>query len=346
MNFRIGLPRATRAGVLAGLALLLALWSGLVAGQEPGRPANVAEIAARRLRVEKGLLHTGDRWISASEAKLRRLLRRLPAVVARIERTHPALAGRVAENRAAWSRRAKASGAARAAASARAARSTSAPSSAVEPSRLGDVETVRRQVIDLIGDRQEVAVSLAAVRDLLKELPADYRRLRADGAVKDLLAATGTGDRLGPPGDYREQLAAVEALAAKVRALPEPIYLIGTKVRFGAVVNERHPATFTLGDRHDPTLVTLSTAERLGLAPGAENKPSKLRIAGQNRAAPMVTIARIEVGPVVLRNVQAHILPADLENHGNLLGRDLRRAAKVAVDLANLTMKLTMKLRE
>jgi hypothetical protein len=192
---------------------------------------------------------------------------------------------------------------------------------AVEPAHLGGVPAVRKRLIALSNDRNELLLSLLWIRSAVAGLADEYRLLAANSAVADALRELGGGNQLGPLRDYEQKLKQLEEYDKLAFVARLPLYRTGQRLRVSLIVNDQAPATFTWRDSHDPTIVTASLAEAAGIPVPATAPRLRLNLAGGRQLeVRSVAIAYLRIGRYVMRDVPAMLLPPEGEDLGSQIG--------------------------
>ena len=192
----------------------------------------------------------------------------------------------------------------------------------VEPSELAGVPQVRAMLIELINLRLRMRLWLSTVRQLHQQIMSDYQRLAADSAVAGALEALGENHRLGPlHRGYRTQLQRLERYDQLLDTDSVPLYRQSDQMRFGGIIAERIPATFTWQDSAEPTLIPATLLEAAGVAVPVDAETVELPLERHPgvKARPVV-LPSVRFGGVLLHDVPALALPPEAEDIGARIG--------------------------
>jgi hypothetical protein len=186
----------------------------------------------------------------------------------------------------------------------------------IDPVKLGAQPDVRATLIEWTNRRQRLTLAVLQIPRWHEQMLADYRQLGGDPQVSAALRALGSNQRLGPlEGGYRGLLRRLGQVESAVCTPWVPLYLQNQQARFGGILNEQVPVTFTWQESSEPTLVTASMVELAGLAP-EDGEPQSLAVGPRRLTARRIRVPTLRLGGVVLRDAPAFVLPADAEDLG------------------------------
>jgi hypothetical protein len=315
--------------------------------------------AERFLRVEKRLrtVAGGTVWLSDTERTVRRCLVGLDDLKREIIRQQQRLDARVQQNLAAWETNQR-----RIAALQRALSSSETDPSdkrrikqqiadlqaqAVAPGQLAGQADVRSGLIKLTNARHRLALRILNLRRLIPGIDDQYARLAADPDVQAAFRVLGPAHRLGPlSGSYRSDLRRLGDYESLVFTPWIPAYLQSGHIRVGAIVNERTPVTFTWRDSNDPTILTATMAEAVGLEPsGTKRQTIPITTDGGRRvSAVQATMPSLRFGQHVLRHVPCFVLAPEAEDLGAQVGLEAFSQYETRVEIEQL--RLVIRSRE
>jgi hypothetical protein len=216
-------------------------------------------------------------------------------------------------------------------------------SRAIDPTKLAAEPDVRSLLIQLMNERDRLALALIALRRLIPQIHLDYQRLSEDAQVQAALRQLGRTHRLGPlADDYEKQLRRLPDYEQLVFTPWVPVYLYGERVRVGLLVNESTPVTFTWRDSNDPLIIPDSMAEAVGIerAEGGERAVPIQLGPGRRVEARLRTVATIRLGQYLLREVPCLVLPPEAEDVGAQIGIDAWSEYDAKVELQRFRLLL------
>lgn len=216
-------------------------------------------------------------------------------------------------------------------------------SQAVEPDQLAALSDIRVRLIRFTNARQTLALKLLAIQRSVPQMEADYRRLAADLEVLAALRTLGEGHRLGPLESYLAELRRLEDYERLVFTPWLPIYVQSGQMRFGAILNEQTPITFSWHADDGSTVLTEAMLEAAGVEIPADATAVPLPM-GRNRTltARQMTVPALRFGQVVLRDVPVHVLGPEGEDVGARIGP----AAFTDYDVQEERARLRLTIRE
>jgi len=212
---------------------------------------------------------------------------------------------------------------------------------AVDPGQLVGVPDVRKRLIEFTNLRLRLARSVIDVRDLHREMTAAYARLDEDSKVTQALRLLGTDHRLGPLRQgYRDQLKRLEQYERLVSTDWLPVFRQSDHLRFGGLLNDRVPVTFTWQDSSEPTVLTFSMVEAAGLSVPEDADQVPLTLAGRRLAARRMQTPLLRFGAALLRDVPILVLPPDAEDLGARIGAEGFPGYRVEIEAERLRLTI------
>lgn len=193
---------------------------------------------------------------------------------------------------------------------------------AVEPALLAEMPAARERLIRMINLRARLSLSVHQIRRLHEAMVQAYQRLSNDPEIAALLQSLGGAHRLGPlQPSYEVELRRLNKYEALVATDWLPIYRQSGRVRFGGLLDDRVPVTFTYLESEEPTLMPGSAVEAAGLAVPADAEAVPLRLPHERRVvARRMTLPSLRFAGVWLRDVSVLVLPAEAEDLGAQIG--------------------------
>jgi hypothetical protein len=191
----------------------------------------------------------------------------------------------------------------------------------IVPEQLGGSEPLRRQLIKLTNDRNELATSLLKIQEQRQVVTERYEHLATDQQVRTALAVL-EGDTLGPLDDYhaRSFLAKLAEYERDVFTRELPLYRDNGDLRVSALIG-RTPVTFTWRESSETTMLTASVIEATGLEVPADAPRLKHRLPdGSEITVREFDVPYVRFGNHLLRSVKAYALPPEAENVGTQIG--------------------------
>jgi hypothetical protein len=164
-----------------------------------------------------------------------------------------------------------------------------------------------------------------AVRELVDRLPSIYEKLASDSDVTSALAALTPAGQLGSGKTYAGEVRGLSRLEKLIFNDAVPFYRDGKQVRITGLVNEELPVTFSFYESNDPTVITYSMAESLGIDLSSAPR-TKVRLGGNSEFNVRQTrLGSVRFGRHVVRDLEALVLSPDDESAGARIGgRSLR----------------------
>ena len=188
--------------------------------------------------------------------------------------------------------------------------------SIVSPDKLGGTMPLKGVVMDLVAVRSELAFHLLGVRRQIEELPSAYENLRKNAAVTAALAAIQPPGQLAPNRAHANELRTLGRIEKLIFTDELPVYREKKQLRLTAIANEELPITFSLYEANEPTVITHTMAESLGLALDDAARRS-IRLDGKRDVkVNSATLATLRFGQRVFKDLEVAVLPPEHENLG------------------------------
>lgn len=211
--------------------------------------------------------------------------------------------------------------------------------SIVEPEKLGATMPLKGTLMELSAVRSELAVHLLLIARRVEELPQVYERLRQRREVSAALARLPANTQLGSGKTYASNLRSLDRIERRIFGDVLPLYREGKHLRVSAIANEELPITFTIYQNTEPTVITYSMAEALGLSL-AGKQPVNIRIdGGGNVAVQKASLASLRFGRHVMKDVEVHVLPPEAEHFGARLSLGAFKGARVTLNAERLRLR-------
>jgi hypothetical protein len=210
---------------------------------------------------------------------------------------------------------------------------------AKDATKLAEFQPAREEVIRLANARAALTLAAAALRGTAGTLPKEYERLGNSAAVRGALAKL-PQQRLGMDKNYvadaAERLARIERT---VTSNVVPAYCDDHHARVLAIVNGATPVTFSLRHSNGPTHLPHSLVTSLGIS--TENAPTASYTVGSRKlTCRVIKLDAVQLGGVVLKNVEVLALPPEGEDLGAKLGRAAYDAYYFDVDFSQLRLTI------
>lgn len=327
-----------------GALLVMLTACSMVAGQDD--PASF-------LRSERGLrkISGGNVWLVSSEFRLQRVLSELEPLQRRIMGLQQNLEQAVGQNRALWeTSRQRIESLRRALAEAETDDDKSRKieqqireleTQAVPPCELFAVPDIRRALIELTNLRLQLLLSVIEIRRLHGELTETYAQLAADEAVRTALRRLGDDHRIGPLRQgYDSQLKRLERFEQLVATDWLPVYRQSERIRFGGLIEDRVPVTFSWQESYEPTVLAASMVEAAGVPIPDDASTVPLTLAGRRLTARRIQITSMRFGTARLTDVPVLVLPADAEDLGAWIGPEGFGQYRVEIEPERLRMMI------
>jgi hypothetical protein len=195
----------------------------------------------------------------------------------------------------------------------------------VAPDRLGGAGPLKTASMELIETTVELARGLLAVRELVERLPSVYEKLASDSDVTSALAALTPAGQLGSGKTYASEVRGLSRLEKLIFNEAVPFYRDGKQARITGLVNEVLPVTFSFYESNDPTVITYSMAESLGIDLSSAPR-TKVRLGGNTEfTVRQARLKSVRFGRHVVRDLETLVLSPDDESAGARIGgRSLR----------------------
>lgn len=191
---------------------------------------------------------------------------------------------------------------------------------AIDPKDLCGCGSVMARLQRLVDLELEAARKALWARRVLESLPKRRAELarRADVA----LALASLGQQLSSPERYRDAPEVLSQVESLVLSKATPLYRQNGQLRFGVLLNEESPATFSWDNDSKHLFIPHSLSEAAGLQPVKDVPPSRLEVVkGRTLRVRQVVIPQLRVGGYVMRDVKAWELPPSGSDLGARLGR-------------------------
>ncbi len=184
------------------------------------------------------------------------------------------------------------------------------------PERLGDREDVRRLLIALAEQRNALWLTAQAIRQKTPLLAEAYDKLAEQPEVAALLRKIGGSHRLGPARNYADDLKRLEQGEQPFLTEWLPLFMSGSRLRFTALANESTPITFTWTSSPEPSFITATQAESLGIEFDAKDDQEEIVLEKRTFRTRQGVIPRLRLGKYELHAVKVLILPPEAEFAG------------------------------
>jgi hypothetical protein len=117
-----------------------------------------------------------------------------------------------------------------------------------------------------------------------------------------------------------------------------PVYRQSQRVRFGGLLADQVPVTFSWQDSSEPTLLAASMVEAAGLTIADDAQTVSVTVAGRRRTARRILVPSMRFGAILLTDVPALVLsPAD-EDLGASIGPEAFAGYQVEVEPERLRL--------
>ena len=200
----------------------------------------------------------------------------------------------------------------------------------VPADKLGAAVPLKPAVMELVGARSELAFHLLSARRRIGQLPELYAGLRKNDRVLAALASLEPPGQLGDARAFANETRSLERMESLIFTGELPFYREDKRMRVTGIANEELPITFTFYESSEPTVITHSMAESLGLE--IAGKPRKeRRIDDRQVKVTPVQLNSLRLGEHVLRDVDALVLAPDHENLGARIGLPAMKGLRVRV---------------
>lgn len=197
--------------------------------------------------------------------------------------------------------------------------------------------SLTRAVVDLTGKQNRLTALILSARRRHAGLDAVYEKLREDEQLTESLRALGDGRQLGPAESYSKDMRRMDQTAKTVLTQKVPCYVRSKEIRLGAILNEETPATITLQQKENPTLIPASLAQTAGLTVPPDAMRVTLNYGKRRILLRKISIASIRIGGILLEDVEAYVMGPEGEDLGARLGPAALKDYSVQIDLARLT---------
>jgi len=314
---------STGRGANVGLTTLLG-W--LVIVTSSSRLMGDAASGARGVLMQNGLSASGDFWLASQEIQLRRQIAGLDALdrrhrqaqqqaTAMLEKNEQIRARLVAAEAAKKSGKAPASSSGSSTSgSTDAKKGPELNSKLADVTGIGEMTPLQTAMIELVAARQAVLLACAQIDRAIAELPEKYGELAKQEAITTALKDAGESQRLGPTKDYRRDGEKARQMASIAQRGPIPVFQECGQFRLGAIINEDFPLTMTISAEKEPTLITSTAGQSMGLTPQPDAMKRDYRRGDRTVKVTEVSIPSVRLGAIILRDVSALLLPPEAED--------------------------------
>ena len=205
---------------------------------------------------------------------------------------------------------------------------------AVPPGELAGAPNVRTVLKQLVAKELDTIVYAHWSSRTLEQIRDRYPMLQADRATLRRLAALNA--ILGSPKPYRD---ADDSIAASLEHIDVPgswLYREAGQWRFGAVLNDRFPATLTYSTEQKHLLLAASLAQSLGASRDSQRRPERIVIGKRAFQAVPIIVKSLRIGSHVGKDIAAWQLPPEAADVGSICGRNAAPEWELQLQPANL----------
>jgi hypothetical protein len=185
------------------------------------------------------------------------------------------------------------------------------------PQEFGSDETVRDQIVQLIGRRQQLGLSVQTTPAEVFRVEESYAGLNQDPEITAALAALGKRHRLAGGRllkQYQDRISEAQRAAAGRWV---PLYRVAGSYRVPVLVEERAPATMTYQPGSGSGLLPDSIRQRAQIDIPQDAGRTMYRVAdGREIPVRVVEVAYLQLGPHLLEKVPFYALPPEAEDLG------------------------------
>lgn len=316
---------------------------------------------ARQILLDHGLVPSGNNlWLTRQEASLKRLADSLDALERRHQQAIVKADEALASNESIRVRLAAAEAAERTKKGLPAPNkqeqppnkpSLNSPPDANPPQKLdsqmpdvtglGEQTPLQQAMIDLVNARTSVQLVVLAIRRDAGKIDAGYDPIKSDNAIRTALKQVGTKARLGPARNYARDLAKANSFAESIFQREIPGYFESGQFRVPALLNEVQPVTFSFHPQDGPLLLAASVGQRLSLSDKSfSESPQEVEVSGRRLMARPVKLASLRLGPVVLKDVSALVLPPEAEDLGSHLSASTLSGLRTSLQPRRMTLAI------
>ena len=184
----------------------------------------------------------------------------------------------------------------------------------VPPDALGGAIPLKGAVMELVGDRSELAYQALRARRSIDQLSTTYEQLKSNPAVVAALQSLDPPGQLGTARAYANELRTLDRIDKLLFGDELPTYREGKDWRITGIANEELPIAFTFFQNTGPTTISRSMAESLGLDVAGKPEQDRRLEGGENVKVVPARLESLRFGRHVLRNVDVLVLSPDNEN--------------------------------
>ncbi|MDH3718568.1 MAG: retroviral-like aspartic protease family protein, partial [Planctomycetota bacterium] len=185
------------------------------------------------------------------------------------------------------------------------------------PEEFSSDDTVRDEVVQLIGRRQQLSLSVHTTSAEVSRVEEIYAGLNKDPEITAALAALGKSHRLAGGRllkQYQDRISQAQRAAAGRWV---PLYRVAGSYRVPLLVEERAPVTMTYQPGSGPGLLPDSVRRRAGIDIPQDARQTFYRAAdGREIPVRVVEVAYLQLGPYLLEKVPFYVLPPEAEDLG------------------------------
>jgi hypothetical protein len=214
--------------------------------------------------------------------------------------------------------------------------------SIVPADSVGGAMPLKGLVMDLVAIRSEAAFHVLAARRQIEQARARYEALRADPEVTAALAALTPAAELAPPRAHAAEIRSLERLEKSIFTDELPLFREGKLWRLTAIANEELPVTFSFSETSEPTVLTQSMADALGIEPSQAER-TEHRIGNSSVKLRPARLKTLRFGRHVLKDVDVLVLPPESENLGARISLAAFQGLQVRVVPERLVVRLEPK---
>jgi hypothetical protein len=192
----------------------------------------------------------------------------------------------------------------------------------ITPDKLGMAAPLKPALIDVVNARTDVTLRLLAYHDTPCDLLQRYQELGKDPAIAAAVSNGADAIQLGPQKGLCERWRFIlDSFDANLLGDSLPVYRDGHAFRFTAIIDDRRPLTFTLGNVDEPAIIPQNLAEAAGLSVDPD-APKKTFHVSESRdvKAQVIKIGQVRLAGHVVKNVTAYILPPEAADVGARVG--------------------------
>ena len=211
--------------------------------------------------------------------------------------------------------------------------------SIVPVDKLGATMPLKALLMELVAIRSETAFHVLTARRNISQASARFEALRADPEVIAALAALEPPGQLAPARTFGNEIRSLERIEKAIFTDELPLYREGKLWRVTGIANEELPLTFSFSESSEPTVITHTMADALGL--DLAKKPEReQRIGGANVRGKSARLDSLRFGRYVLKDVQVLVLPPESENLGARISPAAFQGLRVRIVPERLLLRL------